>query len=124
MTPDLDSVVLHLADLAEREKMLRNAWRRASRQGGAVVSAKVGGAMHCFVTRGVPTQAQAEDMTRDVLSRRGETGDCEVTVWDGRPNLDEGTDELVRDKEALAELRAFRKRADEIDRQARARAVA
>ena len=124
MTPNLDIIVLHLADLADREKMLRNAWRRAGRRGGAVISVKVGRATHCFTTCGIPTPTEAEDMARDVLARMGETGSFEMTVWDSRPDLNEGSDEIVRDEEALAELRAFRKKVAELERDARTRFVA
>lgn len=121
MTPDLDSIVLHLADLADREKVFRNAWRRARKQGGTLVSAKGGKAAHYFTVSGTPTQAQAEGMILDALRRQGETGDFEVTVWVERPELNEGTDRPVRDKDVLVELRAFRKKADELDRKVKAR---
>lgn len=85
----LETLVLHLANLVEREKSLRKAWKQAAAQGRVLVSAYVGNERHDFTLVGSnQNDYELRVSVEDYLSARNMTAD-RIEVWRSLPTIDE-----------------------------------
>lgn len=106
----LDMLVAILADMTETERWLRQGWRRASKAGRVLASAKdgTGNLMSCAYDPAIGHDAIAFSLRQNAHRKGFDADTTEVTVWDSLPTLDEG--DKVTSKEALKEAKAHQER--------------